>query len=113
MAYQGLFSSNRHLQNHTDYGDPEGPQQAEILDTDAEILAEILLEIRDPKSQAIFSVKYVNLYHVNCNVRHPASWHSSLPGELVVHCLSVIRGITMADSPAHITHGCRLKAAGE
>ena len=28
-----------------------GPQQAEILDTDAEIL----LEIRDPKSQAIFS----------------------------------------------------------
>ena len=32
-----------------------GPQQAEILDTDAEIRAEILLEIRDPKSQAIFS----------------------------------------------------------
>ena len=31
-----------------------GPQQAEILDTDAEIRAEILLEIRDPKSQAIF-----------------------------------------------------------
>ena len=30
-----------------------GPQQAEILDTDAEIRAEILLEIRDPKSQAI------------------------------------------------------------
>ena len=27
-----------------------GPQQAEILDTDAEIRAEILLEIRDPKS---------------------------------------------------------------
>ena len=86
-----------------------GPQQAEILDTDAEIL----LEIRDSKSQAIFSVKYVNLYHVNCNVRHSTSWHSSLPGELVVHCLSVTRGITMADNPAHITHGCRLKAAGE
>ena len=33
---------------------PRGPQQAEILDTDAEIRAEILLEIRDPKSQAIF-----------------------------------------------------------
>ena len=32
-----------------------GPQQAEILDTDAEIRAEILLEIRDLKSQAIFS----------------------------------------------------------
>ena len=32
-----------------------GPQQAEILDTDAEIRAEILLEIRDPKSQATFS----------------------------------------------------------
>ena len=40
-----------------------GPQQAEILDTDAkiraeillEIRAEILLEIRDPKSQAVFS----------------------------------------------------------
>ena len=51
---------------------PRGPQQAEILDTDAEIRAEILLEIRDPKSQAIFfpiiSVKYGNLYHVNCNV---------------------------------------------
>ena len=31
-----------------------GPQQAEILDTDAEIRAEILLEIRDPKFQAIF-----------------------------------------------------------
>ena len=26
-----------------------GPQQAEILDTDAEIRDEILLEIRDPK----------------------------------------------------------------
>ena len=58
---------------------PRGPQQAEILDTDAEILdtdaeirAEILLEIRDPKSQAILfpiiSVKYVNLYHVNYNM---------------------------------------------
>ena len=33
---------------------PRGPQQAEILDTDAEIRAEILLKIRDPKSQAIF-----------------------------------------------------------
>ena len=33
--------------------EPRGPQQAEILDTDAEIRAEILLEIRDPKSQAI------------------------------------------------------------
>ena len=32
-----------------------GPQQAEILDADAELRAEILLEIRDPKSQAIFS----------------------------------------------------------
>ena len=31
-----------------------GPQQAEILDADAEIRAEILLEIRDLKSQAIF-----------------------------------------------------------
>ena len=41
------------------------------------------------------------------------SRYNSLPGELVVHCLSVTRGITMADSPAHITHGCRLKAAGE
>ena len=29
-------------------------QQAEILDADAEIHAEILLEIRDPKSHAIF-----------------------------------------------------------
>ena len=51
---------------------PRGPQQAEILDTDAEIRAEILLEIRDPKSQDIFfpiiSVKYVNIYHVNYNV---------------------------------------------
>ena len=55
----------------------EGPQQAEILDTDAEIRVEILLEIRDPKSQAIFfpiiSVKYGNLYHVNCNVRPRAT----------------------------------------
>ena len=53
------------------------PQQAEILDADAEIQAEILLEIRDAKSQAIFfpiiSVKYGNLYHVNCNVRHRAT----------------------------------------
>ena len=60
-----------------------GPQQAEILDIDAEIRAEILLEIRDPKSQAMFPVISVKLYHVNCNVRHPASWHSSLSGELV------------------------------
>ena len=54
-----------------------GPQQAEILDADAEIRAEILLEIRDPKSQAIFfpiiSVKYGNLYHMNCNMRHRAT----------------------------------------
>ena len=53
-----------------------GPQQAEILDTDAEIRAEILLEIQDPKSQAIFpiiSVKYGNSYHVNCNIRHRAT----------------------------------------
>ena len=46
-----------------------GPQQAEILDADA--------EIRGPKSQAIIfpiiSVKYGNLYHVNCNVRHRAT----------------------------------------
>ena len=51
---------------------PRGPQQAEILDTDAEMRAEILLEIQDPKSQAMFfpiiSVNYGNLYHVNCNV---------------------------------------------
>ena len=61
--------------------DTRGPQQAEILDTDAEILAEILLEIRDPNPKQYFpviSVKYVNLYHVNYNVRHPASWHNSL-----------------------------------
>ena len=31
-----------------------GPQQGEILDAGAKIRAEILLEIRDPKSQAIF-----------------------------------------------------------
>ena len=52
-------------------------QQAEILDIDAEIRAEILLEIRDPKSQAIFFpiiyIKYRNSYHVNCNVRHRAT----------------------------------------
>ena len=41
-----------------------------------------------------------------------ASQHS-LPGELVMYCLSVTRGITMADSPAHIARGCRLQAAGE
>ena len=39
-----------------------------------------------------------------------ASWHSSLSSKLVMHCLSVTRGITMADSPAHIAHSCRLKA---
>ena len=54
-----------------------GPQQAEILDAGAEIRAEILLEIRDPKSQApifpIISVKYGNLYHVNYNVRPRAA----------------------------------------
>ena len=52
-------------------------------------------EIRNPKQYfLVIPVKYVNLYHVNYNVRHPASWHSSLPGELVVHYLSVTRGIT-------------------
>ena len=63
--HRGLFSS---LSNR----ERPPPQQAEILDTDAEIRAEILLEIRGPKSQATFfpiiSVKYVNLYHVNYNV---------------------------------------------
>ena len=54
-----------------------GPQQVEILDTYGEIRAEILLEIRDPKSQPILfpiiSVKYGNLYHMNCNVRPRAT----------------------------------------
>ena len=42
MYYRHIMSESR------------GPQQAEILDADAKIRAEILLEIRDPKSQAIF-----------------------------------------------------------
>ena len=36
----------------------KGPQQDEILDAGAEIRAEILLEIRDPKSQVILFSDY-------------------------------------------------------
>ena len=50
------------MAGHLGVARSRGLQQAEILDTDAEIQAEILFEIRDPKSQAIFfpiiSVKY-------------------------------------------------------
>ena len=47
-------SCNILIQGGSSLVNPRGPQQAEILDVDAEIRAEILLEIRDPKSQAIF-----------------------------------------------------------
>ena len=68
----------------------------------SELKSWLKIEIRNPEQY--FSVKYGNLYHVNCNVRYRATMvnrtllivagskvggFSSLPGELVMHCLSV------------------------
>ena len=64
VIIEGISVPQKFLAVRKTFSIPRGPQQAEILDAGAEIRAKILLEIRDPKSQAIFfpiiSVKYGN-----------------------------------------------------